>query len=116
MHIIKTGKEHVVFMETNKPVQNFPINSKNKLFEQDVLLENNSQAKLLILEKDNPSVLISKNISSMTPPSVRVFQRTDKGDFTIGQEIFVAIFQGEPENADFFTCLITDIIPNGYLR
>lgn len=116
MHIIETGKEHVVFTEIGNSVESLTLTSKNKLLEQEVVLEDGAIGKLIILEKDNPSELISKNISIETPPSLKVFQRTENGKFTIGQKIYVAILKENIEVANFFTCMIMDIIPNGYLR
>lgn len=118
MHTIDNGKEHIVFTETNEEAVNLPIDTCEILFKQDVVLsENNQKAQMVIVKKDDPSELISKQVSIAVRPADRAFIHTADAKFVQGQEILVGFIQNEQEkDIALFPCRVMDIIPNGYLR
>lgn len=118
MHIIDNGKEHIVFTEMNEEVVSLPIDTCEILFQQDIVLsENNQKAQLVIVKKDDPSELISKQVSIAVRPADRAFIHTVDAKFVQGQEILVGFVQDEQvKEVTLFPCRVMDIIPNGYLR
>ena len=70
MHIIDTGKEHVVFTQISEETTILPMNTCEILFKQEIVLsEHNQKAQLVIVKKDDPSELISKRVSIAVRPA-----------------------------------------------
>jgi len=116
MHTINTGKEHVVFAQISDEVTILPIESCEIIFRQDVALENNQKAELIIVKKDDPSKLISQQVTSSVRPADRAFIHSVDRNFTQTQLILVGMVDnGQAKEVTLFTCMVTDIIPNGYL-
>ncbi|MCX6754768.1 MAG: hypothetical protein NTU81_03000 [Candidatus Nomurabacteria bacterium] len=118
MHIINTGKEHVVFTQISEETTILPIDTCEILFKQEVVLsENNQKAHLVIIKKDDPSKLISKIESIAVRPANRAFIRTVDAKFVQAQEILVGFIQDEQvKEITLFPCRVIDIVPNGYLQ
>ncbi len=118
MHIIDTGKEHVVFTQIPGETKIIPIETCEILFKQEVVLsENNQKVQLVIVKKDNPSELISKRVSIAVRPADRAFIHTTDGNFVQAQEILVGLVQDEQaKDIKLFPCRVMDIVPNGYLK
>lgn len=118
MHTIDTGKEHVVFTQISDETTILPIDTCEILFKQEVVLsENNQKAQLVIVKKDDPSELISKRVSIAVRPADRAFIHTVDAKFVQGQEILVGVIEDQnAKEVTLFMCMITDIVPNGYLK
>ena len=118
MHIIDTGKEHVVFTQISEETTILPMNTCEILFKQEIVLsEHNQKAQLVIVKKDDPSELISKRVSIAVRPADRAFIHTVDSKLVQAQEILVGFVQDEQvKDITLFPCRVMDIIPNGYLR
>jgi uncharacterized protein YpmB len=118
MHIIETGREHVVFTQISEETTILPIDTCEILFQQEVVLaENNQKAQLVIVKKDDPSELISKRVSAAVSPAHRAFIHTVDEKFVQTQKILVGfILDEQAKEITLFPCRVMDIIPNGYLR
>lgn len=118
MHIINTGKEHVTFVQTSEDTTTVSMDACEILFRQDVeLTENNQKAELVIVKKDDPSELISQRVSIAVRPADKAFIHTVDGNFVQGQQILAGMIEDEnAKEITLFTCMVTDIIPNGYLK
>ena len=118
MHIIDNGKETVVYTQILRETTVKNLNDCEILFKQEVVLsENNQQAQLIIVKKDDPSEIISKRVDVSIRPADRAFIHTADAKFVQGQEILVGIVHDEQtKGITLFPCGVMDIIPNGYLR
>lgn len=118
MHIIiNTGKENVVIVQVSEEATTLPMNKcGDVLFMQDIILtDSNQEAQLFIVQKDDPSTIISERVGIQTRPAERAFIHTVDAMFVQGQEVFVGIATNEAEEITLFLHSIMDIIPNGYL-
>ncbi len=118
MHIINNGKEHIVFVQISNEATTRSLDSCEALFRQDVVLDHNDQkAQLIVVKKDDPSVIISNRVSIEIRPADRAFIHTADANFVQGQEILVGmIYDQEAKEVELFLCQVMDIVPNGYLR
>lgn len=116
MHIVDNGKEHIVFTQISKETVMYSLDKCKILFTQDVMLAENKKAQMIIVEKDNASRIISDRVGIEIRPADRAFIHTVDAKFVQGQEILVGFIQDkEVKNITLFPCMVTDIIPNGYL-
>lgn len=118
MHIIQTEKAVVCFTETNEQPIALKIQENKILFSQKVALDGTSEeAELIVLQKDDPTVIISARTSSSMAPSAKAFIHTECRNFVQGQTFYAAVVKQRTNDAiDFLPCMVMDIVPNGYLR
>jgi hypothetical protein len=116
MHIIETGKDHVVIQQIEGEIKITPLNICTILFKQEVVLENNQKAKLVVVQEDDPCDLINERTHSSIRPSDRRFIHTDDKKFVQMQKIFVGFIQDyQAKEIELFPCRVIEIVPNGYL-